>query len=177
MQNVQQFVNHGKHHKPRRTFTSEEDKLLRDLVAQFGEFNWSVIASQMTGRTSRQCRDRWKGYLSPTISTEEWTEVEDAFLQQQYKVWGPRWSKISQLMDGRSEIAVKNRWKLLTRRSKNSERKRDLYKIQASYNDGMINTKPSFEPIEPQPQKLSQIELMEFFSTLQLKSMAPRSNT
>jgi hypothetical protein len=104
--------------KPRQTFTSLEDKVLSDLVRVFGENEWGAIAAQMPGRTPRQCRDRWRGYLAPTLTTEEWTPGEDRLLLAEYDKVGPRWSLISHVLKRRSEVAVKNRGKLLNRRSR-----------------------------------------------------------
>jgi hypothetical protein len=45
----------------RRTgkWTEEEDINLKDLVDTYGDNNWDVIAALVSGRTKRQCRDRW----------------------------------------------------------------------------------------------------------------------
>jgi hypothetical protein len=53
----------------RHKFTPEEDKVLRNLVAQFGKSDWAAIAQRLENRTPRQCRERWKHYLSPEVST------------------------------------------------------------------------------------------------------------
>jgi hypothetical protein len=104
--------------KPRQTFSIAEDHGLVGLVQRLGEHDWTTVASQMPGRTARQCRDRWKCYLSPQLSTEEWSESEDQMLIDEYSRIGPRWTTIASAMKRRSEVAVKNRWKLLRRRTK-----------------------------------------------------------
>lgn len=104
--------------KARQTFTTAEDELLTQLVGKLGEYDWNAVAQQMPGRTPRQCRDRWKGYLAPNLSSEEWSRQEDQMLIEHFNKHGPRWSMISSFIKGRSEVAVKNRWKLLFRRSK-----------------------------------------------------------
>jgi hypothetical protein len=106
--------------KPRHTFTVSEDHTLSGLVTRLGDNDWTTVASQMPGRTPRQCRDRWKCYLSPHVSNDKWTENEDQVLIEEYGRIGPRWSVIAGALKRRSEVAVKNRWKLLYRRTKGS---------------------------------------------------------
>jgi hypothetical protein len=102
--------------KPRQNFSTAEDQALLQLVSCLGEFDWNAIAHQMPGRSARQCRDRWKGYLSPYLSNDAWTAAEDQVLMDQWSKLGPRWSMIASILKGRSEVSVKNRWKLLCRR-------------------------------------------------------------
>lgn len=40
-------------------WTPQEDAQLTQLVQQLGEGNWIRIATQMPGRSNRQCRERW----------------------------------------------------------------------------------------------------------------------
>ena len=98
----------------RQAFTQEEDERLKRIVMDIGYTNWSRVAELMPKRNARQCRDRWRGYLRPTLVTHQWTEEEDRALLQRYEEFGPRWSVIGRFVSGRSEIALKNRWKLLT---------------------------------------------------------------
>ena len=101
--------------KIRQAFTIVEDATLQSLVQQFGENNnWSTIAQFMPNRNARQCRDRWRGYLRPSLSTKTWTEEEDRILIQKYTEFGPRWTIIGKFIPSRSEVAIKSRWKLLT---------------------------------------------------------------
>lgn len=98
----------------RHAFTPSEDTQLRKVVNDVGDNNWSKVAELMPGRNARQCRDRWRGYLRPTLVNSEWTEEEDNTLIQKYEEHGPRWSVIGRYIPGRAEIAIKNRWKLLS---------------------------------------------------------------
>merc|ERR1719310_441046 len=40
--------------------------------------SWANIARQITGRTSKQCRERWFHHLDPSIKRTPYTEAEDA---------------------------------------------------------------------------------------------------
>ena len=79
-----------------------------------------MIANQIEGRTAKQCRERWCNHLDPSIVKGNWTELEDELIIQKQKEWGNKWSKISKLLLGRTENAVKVRWKALDRASKKS---------------------------------------------------------
>jgi hypothetical protein len=96
--------------KRRGRFTPEEDGQLRRLVAELGPRTWSLVSSSMPGRTARDCRDRWRYYLSDENSHDPWTPEEDARLFEKIDQYGRRWSQVSQDFPNRSDLAVKRRW-------------------------------------------------------------------
>jgi hypothetical protein len=95
----------------RRPFTIEEDAKLVDLVELLDSSRgWDAISARMPGRSPRQCRERWVGYLSPAIRVEPWTEAEDELLLSEISKFGHRWTTIAEHFNGRSGNDVKNRW-------------------------------------------------------------------
>jgi hypothetical protein len=99
-----------KHAAPRRLFTAAEDaQLLRIVDANHGQ-PWEVIASQMSGRTARQCRERYTNYLAPALRVADWTPAEDALLLEKVNELGSAWAVIRIHFNGRSENDIKNRW-------------------------------------------------------------------
>ena len=97
----------------RHMFTKEEDTYLLYLVSVFGTNQWNVIASLIGSRNARQCRERYKHYLSPHINNSPWTSEEDFILLSKYEQLGPRWAKIASFFNGRTDVAVKNRYTAL----------------------------------------------------------------
>ena len=108
----------------RRKFTPEEDEILRNLVAQYGKSDWCTIAGHFQNRSARQCRDRWKHYISPEVVTGNWTEEEEQLLLNQVQEIGQRWSTIAQLFPGRTDIGVKNHYISITSRKNKDGRDR-----------------------------------------------------
>jgi hypothetical protein len=99
-------------------FTGNDDQELRQLVTTFGEDNWIVIAQQMSHPfTIRQCRDRWRNYLDPNLSHEDWTEADDADLLSAYHQMGNRWASLALLFRGRTSNFVRNRCQALVRKN------------------------------------------------------------
>ena len=98
----------------RNTFSIEEDKKLNDLVARYG-MDWRQIATYMPGRNARQVKERWRNYLSSDVEYRPWTSDEDDLLCEKYREFGPRWKEISRFFEKRTEVHVKNRWRLLQR--------------------------------------------------------------
>lgn len=108
--NAPHDTNDDKGSKSRKKFTKEEDMQLIHLVSIFGSNNWSAVAKSMRGRTTRQCRERYKTYLSPGINQAPWSADEDTQLILLYQTMGPKWAEIAKYFNGRSDNNVKNRW-------------------------------------------------------------------
>jgi hypothetical protein len=94
----------------RRRFTKEEDSKLIRLVRQLGAHNWAAVSSGMTGRTARQCRQRYSNFLSQIRQRSPWTPKEDEFVVTKYRELGPKWVFISTFLPGRTGNDIKNRW-------------------------------------------------------------------
>ncbi|GMF25069.1 unnamed protein product [Phytophthora fragariaefolia] len=95
----------------------DEDELLKELVAE-GRKNWGQVATRIPGRTSKQCRERWYNHLDPSIVRGEYTPEEDRMILDAQARLGNRWSAIAAMLPGRTEDAVKIRWKSLCRADK-----------------------------------------------------------
>lgn len=119
--------------KKRKTFTPEEDQILRDFVIENGNRNWSKIADILQNRTPRQCRDRYRNYLKEGLNSHPWTEEEDSIIKKKYNELGPKWVAISKFLNDRNGIDVKKRWRELT----SSSRKRYKKHHERSNRDSM----------------------------------------
>ena len=97
-------------------WSEEEDNMLIQSVKKNGMTNWTLVASEVPGRTGKQCRERWVNQLCPSVNKDNWTAQEDQILFKQHAVYGNVWSKICKHLPGRSANAVKNRWAWIMRR-------------------------------------------------------------
>merc|ERR1712070_256158 len=97
----------------------EEDQKLVALVKK-GFKNWGQLAMHMEGRTSKQCRERWCHHLDPKINKSNFSAEEDRMILRLQAEKGNKWADISQSLPGRTENAVKSRWKALMRNTNNS---------------------------------------------------------
>ncbi|OQR94008.1 myb-like DNA-binding protein [Achlya hypogyna] len=113
----------------------EEDKILEVLVKQSCN-NWGQIAEQIPGRTPKQCRERWRNHLDPSINKGPYTAEEDKVILSAQARLGNKWSQIAQLLPGRTEDSVKIRWKSL---KQNPERANHHRRLTAGHalNSGM----------------------------------------
>jgi hypothetical protein len=93
---------------PRTKFSEFEDWKLRNLVLSMPLINWKVIGSLMGNRTPRQCRERYKNYLAPSVRIDPWTAEEEALLVTKYREMGPKWSQMAPLFNRRTPVSLKN---------------------------------------------------------------------
>lgn len=109
------------------SWSDEEDNVLREAVAKLKatnsdkpnwKCNWSKIAFLVPGRTAKQCRERWRCNLDPNINKNDWTEGEDSILLQLQSSIGNRWALIAKSLPGRTENAIKTRFRSIQRARK-----------------------------------------------------------
>lgn len=100
----------------RNQFSKEEDQQLLELVEKYGDKKWKIISKHMPNRTTRQCHERYKYFLSPKLSNHPWTDEECMILELKYQELGPKWAEIAQFLNNRSAVSVKNKWGALERK-------------------------------------------------------------
>jgi hypothetical protein len=109
-----------KHKNVRHFFTDEEDKILTNVMNN-SPGNWELAATCLPGRHSKQCRDRWINYLAPGIKRGNWTTEEDELIKKSVKEIGTKWTRVQNVLPGRTENDIKNRWyTYLSKESKES---------------------------------------------------------
>lgn len=146
------------------SWTPEEDEKIISFVAEFGLKNWTKLAELLPGRIGKQCRERWRNHLDPGVNTSPFTQEEDEMLIDLHEKLGNSWVKISEMMPGRSDNAVKNRWNSTLKKrleAKNNgttpKAKRGRHPGQApksaddvpkppKFDEILIETKKSFSP-------------------------------
>jgi hypothetical protein len=90
-------------------WTNEEDAIILQCIDK-GMVKWTDIADCVSGRSSKQCRERWSNHLDPSLKKGNWDEEEDKLLAVAQSVIGNCWSRMAKAIPGRSENAIKNRW-------------------------------------------------------------------
>ncbi|CAM9945763.1 unnamed protein product, partial [Choristocarpus tenellus] len=95
-------------------WSPQEDELLVKLVGD-GFKNWGALSANLPGRTSKQCRERWCHHLDPSIVRGEWTVEEDRIIADMHRRMGNKWSAMAPALAGRTENAIKTRWKAIER--------------------------------------------------------------
>jgi len=96
-------------------WSAEEDEALRKAVAKHGK-SWKHVAKEITGRTGKQCRDRYISRLDPEIKVNgKWTKEEDQAMMNIHSRLGNKWVAIQKHLPHRSWYAIKWRIESLKR--------------------------------------------------------------
>ena len=108
---MSQGIDEGtKSHKPRAQrvkFSQSEDELLKSLVQQSENPDWKMIATFFKNRNGRQCRERWKHYLSISPVDKKWTFEEDQQLFLEVQQFGTKWTQLVKYHPGRSDLQLR----------------------------------------------------------------------
>lgn len=91
-------------------WTLKEDMMLLEWVKQNGDLDWTSCSCYIPGRSSKQCRVRWKNSLDPAINKSKWTPEEDFIIFKIFNQLGSSWSIIKNYLPGRTENSIKNRF-------------------------------------------------------------------
>jgi len=78
----------------------------------------------MKNRIGKQCRERWFNHLNPTINKEEWSEEEEWRLFLGHRLLGNKWARLTKIIDGRTDNAIKNHWNSIMRKKVGSYEKK-----------------------------------------------------
>lgn len=130
----------------RQMFSPDEDERLKELVNQLGTNNWKLVAKAMPNRSTRQCRERYKNYLSPTLTNSPWTKEEDELLRAKYAEYGPKWAQLATFFQGRSDVNIKNHWTSLSGRELIEQRHAKI-DLPQPVHDTSVTTAPVTHPV------------------------------
>jgi hypothetical protein len=95
-QDSQEEKNRRKH----RSWSTDEDDLLRNFVLQHSD-DWSTVSSLIPGRSKQQCSYRWTRHLDPNISKVPFTSQEYRVFLEAHTQLGNKWVDIAKVLPGR----------------------------------------------------------------------------
>ena len=86
----------------------DEDRILINWVKNHGPSKWSDCANLIEGRSGKQCRERWRNSLNPTIKQTPMDLLEQTRLFALMKLGELSWANLTVKITGRSENFIKN---------------------------------------------------------------------
>ena len=131
----------------------KEDKLLKEWIRMNGPKKWEECGRFINGRSGKQCREHWNNCLNPDLIKGYWTAEEDFLILQFYEECNGSWKNIINLLNGRNENSIKNRFfselrkiaaKYITIPEKKSYTKYKLDQLKVFLNEGISEAKKRF---------------------------------
>jgi hypothetical protein len=135
----------SKHDKKHATFTKEEDAQIIELFEEYGT-HWKKYQDHFPNRTALSIRQRWSNNLDPNINKAPFSPQEDEIILTMQKSIGNKWSSIAEMLEGRSQSAVSNRFTALTKKT-------ELKKEVSEFSSGKKRSYDETEDYEP-PSKI-----------------------
>lgn len=106
------------------TWTSEQDKLLMELVKTSGKDNWKSISETITStypslrRSAKDCKRRWNCLINGLNSKKLWTEQEELEMILAHHKYKNKWAQIAESVKGWDNNTIKNKFYSAFRRVK-----------------------------------------------------------
>ncbi|KAK1235064.1 hypothetical protein PQX77_001729 [Marasmius sp. AFHP31] len=102
-------------YRERRSWTAEEDQLLREAVNREDPGNptpskWHAISKHVPNRTNKDCRKRWFAKMASDVVKGGWSPDEDERLVKAIEKYGTRWSMVASLVQSRNSDQCAKRW-------------------------------------------------------------------
>jgi hypothetical protein len=147
--------------KGKNKFTFEEDQIIRWFVEMYGR-DFTNIQIYLPNRTARQCRERWKNYLDPSIKQERFSSEENLLLVEKYFEKKRKWSEIAKYFNGRTDVKLKNQFDYIKRNQLFGLNFAGLFEPKA--NDS--NYKQQDQEIEDRPSPKEDLNLFDWNDSL-----------
>ena len=94
----------------KKSWTAEEDELLKTLVEKLGN-RWSLMSQSFPGRTPSQLATRWSKTVNPQLVKGPFSHEEDLKIIEHVKKYGPqKWSLLTKEMPERSAKQCRERY-------------------------------------------------------------------
>jgi len=144
-----------KHKTKKEEWTEQENRALYNIVSNAADKrNWRTISHELNKltigkyiRKPKQCRERWLHYLNPDINRLEWTDAEDLSLFKLFMSTGRKWANMTEVLHGRTESSIKNRFNCLVKKEKALVQEEQKQYSKGSNNSISLNENNNFSSV------------------------------
>ena len=108
-------ANGDKKHITRHRLTESEKKTILALYQQYGENCWDKVQKALNLKTKRTAREHFYKFILADSRTP-FSPEEDNLIIAKVNEIGTKWSQIAKLFKNRSDINIRNRYRILARK-------------------------------------------------------------
>ncbi|XP_063931658.1 cell division cycle 5-like protein [Zophobas morio] len=130
-----------------------EDEILKAAVMKYGKNQWSRIASLLSRKSAKQCKERWYSWLDPSIKKTEWSREEEEKLLHLAKIFPTQWPTIAPLV-GRTPAQCLQHYEKLLSAAQGIDDESELKKLRP----GEVDVNAAQKPARPDPIDMDEDE-------------------
>lgn len=162
----------------RHRLTADEKATVLKLYEEMGVGCWDKVQEVLHLKSKRTAREHFYKFIL-TDSKKPFTQEEDDLIIEKVNELGTRWSQIAKFFDNRSDINIRNRYRIISRKKDSKGSKKKTRKSEQS-SPSLYQSPPCspvtvmpLQPMLPAPQPGEKYIILDYhhFDIISMQDM------